>query len=277
MFHIFFVQCADTTPFGRVGHATMDMQTLMEVLVSNLEGVTTFEDDNGCFTRIEQWTGLTFDEYGNVVSIDFATQSEAFLIGVAEYDRKAKLDAPGGNIDLRWIPQSVTVFSVAYLHLQGTVETCHLPAGMVALLIGKNIFTGTFDMDGLPQGIVNVSIEHNKFQGSLNMKAHLPFLRSFDADGNAFCGTLDLSSLPERLYTLRLAHNRFSGSIDLRAITTSLRCLLLSGNEISQDTLLVGDAALAMKCVLLDVEKFGQILQQDGRPVSENWGMQIHF
>ena len=139
---------ADPQSFGRVDPASMPDQTLLELLVSDIENTTVVRDKEGVFLDILSWDGLTFTA-GEVTQVNFA--AEITFDDENETEEGQYILGPKGSIDLRWVPRTVHTFSISDLDLHGTVETSGLAEALWRFNISSNKFTGTFCIASLPQ------------------------------------------------------------------------------------------------------------------------------
>ncbi|KNH05413.1 leucine-rich repeat protein [Perkinsela sp. CCAP 1560/4] len=151
MFSMAFL-LVDPIAIGRADKHSMPHQTLMEMLVADLQDKKCFRDKNGDFHDINSWEGISLTQDGEVNSINLECYAD-FRFGV-EFDDEDEdtkgVVRPGGSIDFQWIPSSVTDFSTSDLNLAGSIDTRTLPRELNDLNLEKNHFSGTFNAAGLP-------------------------------------------------------------------------------------------------------------------------------
>ena len=258
--------CADPSA-GRVDYDSLGEQTLMELLVSDMDGKDSFQGkDEGDFFPIIEWQGLTFDECGSVSEIDWQIDMDyTFYYHEQENVIDRSPVKPGGTVALQWTPPHVLKMSLFFLQLYGEFRCSMLPREMQLLDLGHNHLTGSFEAADLPQSIETINITSNSLEGPVDM-ARLPqSIKSFMASSNKLSGSLNLTALPENVARIDLSGNHFSGEIDLRNLPFYLADLRLHANEIAQDTLVIGDLPIMFKHIYLDAEKYGSIVNLQGR------------
>ncbi|KNH04157.1 hypothetical protein XU18_2617 [Perkinsela sp. CCAP 1560/4] len=148
----------------------MSDQTLMELLISSLNGKNVFRDTEGDFEDIHAWENLTFDDAGKIEEIDFGYEERMQFCFDSDcdggcYEEEEYPIFQGGRIDLRWIPSSIKCFCVANLQLEETVETANLPWGLISIDLSCNKFTGPFAIGDLPKSLqfLNEALFQAKF------------------------------------------------------------------------------------------------------------------
>ena len=246
---------------GKFDASSMDDQTRMELLVSDIKNLQNLKSKDASFRPISDWPGLTLAADGTVEKIDMS-----FMIGMSLFysDDEDYIIGPKGNIDFKWLPTGVTLVTMRELELCGTVDTESLPRGLQRLDIAENILEGEFRTCGLPEGLRVLFVECNKFVGSFDL-AHIPKqILEINARENRFSGSVDFSAIPPFLGYLNLKNNEFSGSIDLSKIPAGLRELGLSLNDFSQPTLVVRKPTADSSRILLDYSKFERIIDLEG-------------
>mmetsp|Transcript_33682 Transcript_33682/g.52658 ORF Transcript_33682/g.52658 Transcript_33682/m.52658 type:complete len:243 (-) Transcript_33682:113-841(-) len=213
---------------GKIDKSTLSQQTLMELLVENLNKSTNvFLDPNGSYMEVSTWHGVTFRD-DSVKVIDWHFEFS---------DRGGSCVHPGGSIDLQWIPGTVISFHIGYLKLEGSVDTVVLPRGLERLRLDANKFCGTFLTEHLPRGLTHVGISRNNLSGSLDMTCLPAALREFIALGNSFSGTVDLTKLPGTLEQLSLSKNALEGSVNLENLPRPMKHIELHLNRFQQDVI----------------------------------------
>uniref|UniRef100_A0A7S4NZS2 Leucine-rich repeat protein n=1 Tax=Paramoeba aestuarina TaxID=180227 RepID=A0A7S4NZS2_9EUKA len=215
--HLAYVSGEDPG-LGRVDSARLSEQTLMELLIADIEGIDSFRDSNGDFLDIHQWKGLKLNNARqSVTEIHFQLLFNRFF-------------SHGGSIALKYIPLNVQVFKIAKNQLTGECDTLCLPRGLLTLGIAQNQLSGEFSLKNLPPRIQKVYISENSFHGTLDLPALPETVERFMADSNSFTGCLDFSALPEHLLTLSLGANSFDESVDYSAVA-GIDGLLDEGKE----------------------------------------------
>ena len=211
---------ADDTNLGKVDYASLSTQTLMELLIGDLRMRKKVQNAHGEYKDIQEWEGLTFDD------------DDGSLYNM--YWNNAKAD---GTIDLKWIPPTLTAFSMMQNELSGTVETKSLPENMHFFNIMGNMFSGSFDISGLPAMISKVYISENEFTGTLDISAMPRRVVTFDASINHFSGTLDFTDLPKDLQYFLVDNNSFSGKLGVFRMPPFMRTVSLNENNFSVEVL----------------------------------------
>ena len=218
---MFLLRCADTA-LGRCDPQSLDEQTKMELLVSDIYPVRDFQDKEGLYFDACAWSGVRCDEQQNVTSINWMSLN------------------PGGPIALDYLPAqlvelniSTSVFAAKRRNLTGTVSTAALPEGLLLFIITRNGFYGTLDLPTMPQKMEKFGVEFHKFEGSVELAGLPNTLLSMNLSWNAFCGTVNLSALPSNMQHLFLSNNTFEGSLQLENLPTFLQNLGANGNNFS--------------------------------------------
>ena len=216
---------------GRFDTQSLSQQSLIELLVADLEDVGIAKDADGNFLDISDWSVLKMDETGNVVGIHLDTNAVDYtLLGDPNRSIKDGCFCEDGLMELRYVPPTVRTLEVAHMGIDGTLETERLPAVLEILRIPFNNFQGTFAIEGLPQEIKSVLILGNNFEGSLALESLPTLVEQLEASGNRFSGSVNLSALPPKLIGLSLANNQLSGKIELRNIPKTLTWVELQSN-----------------------------------------------
>ena len=260
-----FISCADTDGFGRVDLSSLSDQTLMELLVGDIQRNTMLRDSEGEFLEIHSWNGLTFSDTGELLDIDF--DAEAVMDG--HDDVVSYIVGPKGSIDLKWIPMTVRYFTIVDLALEGVVETRELPEHLEYFDISANIFRGTFCIASLPQKIQSVKIASNLLDGTLDMVHLPPHVTLFVAEFNRFHGSLDFSDLPKNIVTLRVGFNDFQGTVDLSKIPSKMRFFAMQSTKVKQDQLVVRVPDPGVEYFYLTKANFGSIVDTSGKDLKK--------
>ena len=236
------------------GSAKGNEQHLLEVCVSKLETIETFQDEKGAFLGISRWNGVTLDIDGCVESIEWFPYEQMEVDGYTT--RKATGVIRGGSINLENLPKELLKFRIPRMCITGHIESAELPRQLQTFDVYGNLFSGTFSVQLLPHTLELIDVSKNQLCGSLNLDRLPPHLKKFAASVNSFSGSLSFESLPESLEALYLRKNEFSGSIDLRFLPEKLHSLDLRSNSISQERLLIGKPRKAI-ALNVDNAKFG--------------------
>ena len=236
---------ADIDGIGRINTESISDQVRMELLVSNIENTRLLRDADGEFLDIRSWEGLRFNKLSQIVRINFSRISQVIYYDDDDDDdgedegEDPYTIGPGGSVDLKWVPQSVTDLAIFWMDLEGTVETCFLPGHLELFSIQSNHFRGTFCIESLPRELRSVVISANRLSGTLRMDKLPPTLKCFDAERNQFHGALDLTDLPLSINIIRLEFNDFSGTIDLSKLPPKICFLRTTNTKIKQERLVV--------------------------------------
>ena len=256
-----FILLSGADHAGRINIQSLSEQDRMDLLFSGFDDKNDYCNTDGLFNPIEEWNGIELDNDGNVSTIYVILQENNALMGYLGQRQ------PGGSIDLQFIPEKVTDFTVNSKKLHGTVETGGLSKGLKEFDITDNNFTGTFDLCSLPKSIKRVLIQSNDFYGSLDFRGVPDLFQHLNAADNRFSRSIELSALREPLHFLVMHSNFFEGTIDLRKIPKSLACLSLNNNKFSQDVLTVGDISELTLGIHVDTDSYKEIVQVDGKPL----------
>ena len=270
---LFTIYSAELHSIGQVDPESMPDQTLMELLVGDAaQHNAALEDIDGSFLDIQSWPGLTFDDAGKVMRIEFSADFGApGLFGSeseSDDDGETYIIGPEGSIDIKWIPKSDKVFEIRGLNLEGTVKTGALPEALEQFNISSNCFRGTFCVASLPQKLEYVNISLNILSGTLDISKLPPLILGFSAEANKFHGSLDFSQLPEKIIGLRLSNNAFYGEIDLSKIPSSIRFFTLRGSAIQQAELVIKVPPEGTQFFRLSSANFQRIIDTDGKDLS---------
>ena len=213
------IYAADIPGAGRFHADFISPQMAMELLCADVKNLSQVQDADGCFIDIQNWRGLRFNDDGDLISIDFDQEMPFNLFGNAEDmddDRSPFTIGPGGSMDLKWIPKTVTTFFISDIEIGGTVDTLSLPRSLKYFDISSNKFYGTFDTSGLPENIETLDIHSNAFEGSLVI-ADLPRgTRSFSGHYNGFTGSIHLEDLPPKIEVFAVNGNSLTGTLNMR-------------------------------------------------------------
>ena len=204
-------------PLGRIDKAFLSQQTLMELLIEHIENKDKITTEDG--SDIQSWNGIEYNEDGDVTRIDW------FCVGLH------------GEIDLQWLPSTITYFRISENSLKGSVDLSHLPTKVEDVLLEGNLFDGTLDLSALPEPLDCFRASRNQFSGSLCLASLPPKLAVLTLAHNGFSGTIDLTKLPDTLRHLHLNSNNFEGYADFSVLPEALSLLDLSDNALLEGCL----------------------------------------
>ena len=259
---------ADVPGAGRFNLDCMSQQMAMETLLAEVYGLEAIQNADGTFLDVEQWEGLDFDSEGNITEIDFECEVDYELIDDEENE---PLIGPGGSMDLQWISQSVTSFSVANNELEGSVDTQNLPRGLEKFNISFNEFSGEFSLAGLPNTLQLLNIQSNRLSGSLVL-ADLPRgMEKMFASRNRFTGELNLDDLPPQIEEFAAKDCQLSGALSMRHMPASMKLFDIIGNAFGQDVLVANVADSSAYLLLIQKERFGKIIDENGNDMSHKF------
>ena len=244
---------------GRAGIPSLSDQTLMELFATDLNSVSTFQDEDDHFHPISRWPGVGLNECGEVEHIFWP-------INGPRRPPNDTIFTCGGAAHMEFLPRGLLDFDIFGLKLSGTIETATLPGNLRSLLCGMNLFSGTFATAHLPDSIDKVSIEDNAFSGGLDLRTLPAGLEMLIVNANQFEGSVELNHLPAKLRVLKLDSNRFSGTIDMCNLPPNLRLLWLQNNAISQDVLRFHNTQ-SVQNISIDACRFDRIVDIEGRDV----------
>mmetsp|Transcript_11450 Transcript_11450/g.17321 ORF Transcript_11450/g.17321 Transcript_11450/m.17321 type:complete len:287 (-) Transcript_11450:53-913(-) len=257
--------CIDPVTLYRTDKDSLPRQTLMELLVSNLDDKAIFRDSNGDFYEISDWNGVALDDSGEVTEINWERDDGYSFFDEEDVVENSDLPKQGGSIDLKWLPSTVTDVTISDLCVQGTINTYELPRSLVVLDVRKNAFEGSFDIRGLPAEFRSLWGSENRFLGSVLLEALPDHMHSVSLSQNSFSGTLALNSLPETLLHLYLSNNKFCGVLDLSNLSASLTYVRLEENEFYKANVLIVPKT-PMTCVLSE-ECFVSVQDIEGNAI----------
>ena len=203
MLSAIFAHTADTS-VGRFDPTMLNDQSRMEMLVTPIEDdrailvddvYLEFKNNTDDFLDIQKWPGVTCNEGGDVVSIDWSLENWAC-----------------GEVSFDLLPENLVFFdSTKGLFnewvIRGTISTELLPRVLETFIMNGHAIGGTIDLTQLP-----------------------PAMKTFKAFGNVLEGTINLESLPSTMQKLDLSHNKLCGSPSLTKVPASVKRLLLDRN-----------------------------------------------
>ena len=207
---------------GRLDYESMSDQALMEMVVSNMQGLLLKElqDENGNFKDACEWLETVCDDDGNVRNI-YWSSIDFELLGTLESD---------------YLPpmlKTLELYGEGDDPLCGTLETRLLPSGLYYLFIKYTKFSGTLDFRELPNEIRWIELVSNCFEGEIVLESLPGSLTHLNLIGNVLTGTLNFDHLPHKLTHLDLAKNHFVGTVSFEKIPESLGWLDFSENALT--------------------------------------------
>ena len=272
---------ADIPGAGRFNVDSVSQQMAMEMLIGRCKGFAGVKDASGNFLRIQDWKGLKFDDTGNVIEIDFSENDLRNSWSDDSDGEDEDEDIPGavwgdgqmeracGEVDLKWIPETVRKVCFNASNAAGTVETAKFPRGLVKFDTAFNSFYGTFALGGLPETMEIVDIQANMLDGSLDIAAMPRGMHWMNCGMNAFDGNLHLEALPEKMRVLIVEQNELHGSLRMERLPRAMVSLNVRSNKFTQDTLVVDRTGNKELCVQVDRAKFAEIIDGDGNDLSD--------
>ena len=210
---------ASDSNIGRVHIDALDMQTRMEILVSDLHDSfqRKFRSDSAdCFMQACKWDGVRCDPQGKVIAIDWGN-----------------LGIEGGSMSFEYLPETVENFSLDECIVEGALNAARLPPSLKSISLRSNQLGGSVDFDKLPNSLKKIFFNQNEFQGTIDFE-HLPAsLEILSVNINAFSGSAVLTSLPATMQVIRCEYNQLSGSLDLTRLPSAFRSLRAGHNRFS--------------------------------------------
>jgi len=181
----------------RVDPSSMSQQMIMELLVENITNREYYTGDPP--EDLEQWTGVTLDDGGNVRHIDWA------------YEHRLE-----GPFPLQWLPHTLQSIDVTENRLCGSLDLDVLPDPLVRVILDSNKFEGTVSLCHLPEGLQELNLGRNPLSGPIDLTSLPAGLRKLSLYSTAIEGETDFSKLPDGLTHLYVENTNLSGSIPFR-------------------------------------------------------------
>ena len=228
----------DSEHLGRLDPAYLSDQTLMEMLVAGFENREDFLDENENYKDIKEWPCVAF------------RRDKLYLI---EFEGDADDSSYGGSLNLRFIPESVTFFSIEGHKIKGTLYPQDLSSTIAHVHFSYNLLSGSIDTEKFPDQISTLSLDNNDFSGSLDLTTLPKNLTALSAECNRFKGTINLSNLPHQLTALLLDENEFTGMIDLGNLPEKMHTLKLNKNLLQALCAIVGALHRSLNCSLVTI------------------------
>ena len=261
----------DIPSIGRCNINDLSQQTRMELLVANIHNLSKIHNADGDFLDISQWQGVELDNNGNVIEIGFESEQDYDLFDSAEETDTTDdcVIGPGGTPDLQWIPPEATHVRFQSLRLTGSIEAAALHRNLIDLNLSFNSLTGTIAWESLPRAMESLDLRYNDLEGQLQTGKLPQSMRYLSISSNRFSGSLDLRLLPEHIIVFEASRTNFSGRIDLSKLPSTMDRLSLNQNRFAQPTLTVGKISIERTRISLDKDKFGDIVDPEGKDVSD--------
>ena len=146
-----FVMLRSIDPsLGRVDFSSLPDQTFMEMLIDGFDDETKrlYQDSEGMYLDVCEWSCVKCDEFQSVVSIR---------------DNKAV----SGSFQLRYIPPTVKDFQISQKKLTGSIDLAQLPESIEFLYLQQNQLEGSVDLTQLPERMKRLYLNRNQFQSSI--------------------------------------------------------------------------------------------------------------
>mmetsp|Transcript_34334 Transcript_34334/g.53605 ORF Transcript_34334/g.53605 Transcript_34334/m.53605 type:complete len:219 (-) Transcript_34334:24-680(-) len=191
---VFPTDCTSSS-LARLDYASLSQECLMEMVVDGFDTKIRIWGSTEHPADLSQWTGVTLNENGEVVSIHWIA-----------------LDV-SGSLALEWLPTTVTVTETAMTDLSGTLELTKLPEVLVTLFLSTNKFIGSIDLTRLPNTLELLNVGKNDLSGTLDLRSLPPRLRQLTLSSNFFRGETDFSQLPVSLIQIDCSTTSLSGTI----------------------------------------------------------------
>ena len=223
-----FLLQADAAP-SRFDPSMLSHQHLMELLVGNLseEFQAHFQDDNGGFSPLQSWNGLTLTEDGDLEDICWDSWS------------RVPVHLLCGTFEFRYLPQTLEALHLDGARCQCTLDFGSLPSRLRSLTIMNGLFTGTIDLKVLPKSLVELIVEGNEwsstkcdFCGAADLTQPPPDLNRLEIRYTKLSGTIELDHLSQMIEHLRLGFNNFEGTVSLEKLPPCLWNSEMSGTRL---------------------------------------------
>ena len=209
---------------GRLSYESLSDQALMEMLIEGTADSTKrhFQDNNGAYLDVCEWSGTTCDASDNVVSF-----------AIKEGNRwNIQFD---GTLALEYLPKNLLFLFMCNTNSisSGTLQTALLPSKLRRFCVTRHKLSGTVDMTALPKHLQLFSIKENVFSGSCDLRNLPENIESVNVSENNFSGSLHLDKLPSALIHLFVQKNEFTGGVDLENLPKALEELDISDTQLS--------------------------------------------
>ena len=192
---IFTIILTVDTNLGRVNYSSFSDQTLMEMLIGDLDDETKkkYQDSEKMYLDVCKWDCVKCDDDGNVIAIN------------------PKGDVKG-SLQLSYIPPKVREFDASYKGLTGPADLAYLPQSLEELYLDNNKLAGSVDLGNLPQNMHTLYLDSNKLTGSIKLSNLPKNMQGLFLHCNAFSGSIELTNLPQSLLSLTFNSNELTGS-----------------------------------------------------------------
>ena len=158
---------------GRIDYNLMSDQTLMEMLIEGFDDETkkTYQDNDGIYLDIRDWSDITFDGDERVAGIKISrlhvngslalcyVPPKVIVLEISVWG-KSELT---GSIDLTCLPDGVQKLYLEYHQFTGSVDLTKLPWKMQVLLLRDNQLTGSLVIQKIPPSMVFMDMRNNHF------------------------------------------------------------------------------------------------------------------
>ena len=220
---------SNPSSLGRLDHATMSQQALMECLVAQIDerSLRKFRDKDKNFKDVDEWPGVELDNEGDVVGIFWDTGNMTLQ----------------GTLSLQWLPVTVKHLkihplfhysnyqarkSVGAIEVRGILRD--LPPSMETLNIGDCTVSMPLCLLEIPKGLSKINISCHAF-GNIDLRCSSSSLKSLSITQGTQQGTLSFIESSPSLATLDLSSNRLIGPLSFRGLAPRLRSLFLNEND----------------------------------------------
>jgi len=203
-------------------------QQIMEMMIRDISetGKEQFLDEIGEYKDVSDWKGVTTDDEGNVIRIDW---------------QMPKVNLGGGTIDLSYIPFYIKSFNVRDQDLEGNLNVAVLPRSLVSFNMRCSKLKGKVVGSHLPPKMEFFDVHSNKINRFIGDS--LPTtIRVCSLRDNNISGPLVLpKEFPPRLVHMDLGDNSLSGPLILpKEFPPNFKYMSLKNNLFHQESLIVG-------------------------------------
>mmetsp|Transcript_38702 Transcript_38702/g.61326 ORF Transcript_38702/g.61326 Transcript_38702/m.61326 type:complete len:216 (-) Transcript_38702:24-671(-) len=199
MFGVARIITADPSCLGRVDLTMFPPQTLMEMLISEIDNKEKIRLETEDPIDYSFWNGVTV-ENGELRQIQWTSFNLR------------------GSLNLQIMVPTIQVFSVSTNHLEGTVNLHHLSRDLQRFYLFENNFSGEVSLTCLPEKLRVFYIGNNRFHGTLDLTQLPKGMEHLSVHHNHFEGVTDFSQLPPKLSILDISHTDLEGQIVENAV-----------------------------------------------------------
>ena len=166
---------------GRVDTASLDEQTMMELLIGgfHLKSQQAFRDENGDFRDVCAMPGVMCDSDLRVNRL-YLTQSYS-----------------AGTFETQFLPRGLVELNIQEWTLLGTFCAATLPPDLEICVIRNSQISGTFDFSGLPASVSTLQVNASNLEGTVDLTELPPALGLFYVCTNKVTGGINLEKLPQ--------------------------------------------------------------------------------